>query len=162
MKSIVLCADGTWNTPHADLPSKPDTNVRKFYCALVNGPQQLKYYDSAVGTLSLSNPRSDHPAIVKPEFSILEDVAAEIHTLAHSKLLGARQKPVSDLQRTAPHGTTQFTSGVSGIRGFGWRRGSAPLLGHCELPLTDCKVAFCCLMGGAFTATVHQELEEAQ
>ena len=50
MKSIVLCADGTWNTPHADLPSKPDTNVRKFYCALLNSPQQLKYYDSGVGT----------------------------------------------------------------------------------------------------------------
>jgi uncharacterized protein (DUF2235 family) len=50
MKSIVLCADGTWNTPHADLPSKPDTNVRKLYCALTNSPEQLKYYDSGVGT----------------------------------------------------------------------------------------------------------------
>jgi Uncharacterized conserved protein len=59
MKSIVLCADGTWNTPHADLPSNPDTNVRKSYCALVNGPRQLKYYDSAVGT---DGTPPDHPS----------------------------------------------------------------------------------------------------
>jgi uncharacterized protein (DUF2235 family) len=50
MKSIILCADGTWNTPHADSPTITDTNVRKFYCALLNDPTQLKYYDSGVGT----------------------------------------------------------------------------------------------------------------
>jgi uncharacterized protein (DUF2235 family) len=50
VKSIVLCADGTWNTPHADAPSKPDTNVRKLCCALLDTPEQLKYYDSGVGT----------------------------------------------------------------------------------------------------------------
>jgi uncharacterized protein (DUF2235 family) len=50
MKNIILCADGTWNTPHGDTPSKPDTNVRKLYCALTNDPAQLKYYDSGVGT----------------------------------------------------------------------------------------------------------------
>ncbi|HEX4019520.1 MAG TPA: DUF2235 domain-containing protein [Acidobacteriaceae bacterium] len=50
MKSIILCADGTWNTPHADSPTRTDTNVRKFYCALLNEPTQLKYYDSGVGT----------------------------------------------------------------------------------------------------------------
>jgi uncharacterized protein (DUF2235 family) len=50
MKSIILCADGTWNTPHGDSPSTTDTNVRKLYCALTNDPAQLKYYDSGVGT----------------------------------------------------------------------------------------------------------------
>jgi uncharacterized protein (DUF2235 family) len=50
MKNIILCADGTWNTPHGDTASNPDTNVRKLYCALVNSPSQLKYYDSGVGT----------------------------------------------------------------------------------------------------------------
>jgi uncharacterized protein (DUF2235 family) len=50
MKNIILCADGTWNTPHGDSPSAPDTNVRKLYCALTNDPSQLKYYDSGVGT----------------------------------------------------------------------------------------------------------------
>ncbi len=50
MKSIVLCADGTWNTPHGDSPTTTDTNVRKLYCALSNAPSQLKYYDSGVGT----------------------------------------------------------------------------------------------------------------
>ncbi|MGB8846603.1 MAG: DUF2235 domain-containing protein, partial [Terracidiphilus sp.] len=50
MKNIVLCADGTWNTPHGDSASVTDTNVRKLYCALTNDPAQLKYYDSGVGT----------------------------------------------------------------------------------------------------------------
>jgi uncharacterized protein (DUF2235 family) len=50
MKSIILCADGTWNTPHGDSPSTGDTNVRKLYCALSNDRSQLKYYDSGVGT----------------------------------------------------------------------------------------------------------------
>lgn len=50
MKSIILCADGTWNTPHGDSPSAMDTNVRKLYSALTNDPSQLKYYDSGVGT----------------------------------------------------------------------------------------------------------------
>jgi uncharacterized protein (DUF2235 family) len=50
MKSIILCADGTWNTPHGDSPAAADTNVRKLYCALTNDPSQLKYYDSGVGT----------------------------------------------------------------------------------------------------------------
>lgn len=50
MKNIVLCADGTWNTPHFDSPTITDTNVRKLYCALTNQADQLKYYDSGVGT----------------------------------------------------------------------------------------------------------------
>lgn len=50
MKNIILCADGTWNTPHGDSACAIDTNVRKLYCALTDGPSQLKYYDSGVGT----------------------------------------------------------------------------------------------------------------
>ena len=50
MKSIILCADGTWNTPHGPSPATTDTNVRKLYMALANDPSQLKYYDSGVGT----------------------------------------------------------------------------------------------------------------
>jgi uncharacterized protein (DUF2235 family) len=50
MKSIVLCADGTWNTPHGDGAAVNDTNVRKLYCGLANEDTQLKYYDSGVGT----------------------------------------------------------------------------------------------------------------
>lgn len=50
MKNIILCADGTWNTPHGDSATAVDTNVRKLYCALTSGPSQLKYYDSGVGT----------------------------------------------------------------------------------------------------------------
>jgi uncharacterized protein (DUF2235 family) len=49
-KNIVLCADGTWNTPHGPTATVTDTNVRKLYLALVNNPTQLKYYDSGVGT----------------------------------------------------------------------------------------------------------------
>jgi uncharacterized protein (DUF2235 family) len=49
-KNIVLCADGTWNTPHGVDVAVNDTNVRKLYLALTNEPTQLKYYDSGVGT----------------------------------------------------------------------------------------------------------------
>jgi uncharacterized protein (DUF2235 family) len=49
-KKIILCADGTWNTPHGPRESAEDTNVRKIYCLLSDGPSQLKYYDSGVGT----------------------------------------------------------------------------------------------------------------
>lgn len=49
-KNIVLCADGTWNTPHGAAATPADTNVRKLYMALVNSDTQLKYYDSGVGT----------------------------------------------------------------------------------------------------------------
>jgi uncharacterized protein (DUF2235 family) len=49
-KKIILCADGTWNTPHgpAELPN--DTNVRKIYLLMSGDASQLKYYDSGVGT----------------------------------------------------------------------------------------------------------------
>ncbi len=50
MKNIILCADGTWNTPHGVAVAANDTNVRKLYMALTNDPSQLKYYDSGVGT----------------------------------------------------------------------------------------------------------------
>lgn len=49
-KRIVLCADGTWNTPHGVAVAVNDTNVRKLYCSVANGPEQLCYYDSGVGT----------------------------------------------------------------------------------------------------------------
>lgn len=50
MKSIVLCADGTWNTSHCSTASVEDTNVRKLYMALTNSDSQLKYYGSGVGS----------------------------------------------------------------------------------------------------------------
>jgi uncharacterized protein (DUF2235 family) len=49
-KKIILCADGTWNTPHGPSELPNDTNVRKLYLLLTNDPSQLKYYDSGVGT----------------------------------------------------------------------------------------------------------------
>lgn len=49
-KKIILCADGTWNTPHGPSELPDDTNVRKLYLVLSNDPSQLKYYDSGVGT----------------------------------------------------------------------------------------------------------------
>ena len=30
-KKIILCADGTWNTPHGPAAQPNDTNVRKLY-----------------------------------------------------------------------------------------------------------------------------------
>jgi uncharacterized protein (DUF2235 family) len=49
-KKIILCADGTWNTPHGPAAQPNDTNVRKLYELLLDDPSQLKYYDSGVGT----------------------------------------------------------------------------------------------------------------
>ncbi len=49
-KKIILCADGTWNTPHGPSELPEDTNVRKLYLLLSDDASQLKYYDSGVGT----------------------------------------------------------------------------------------------------------------
>lgn len=49
-KKIIVCADGTWNTPHGVGGETNDTNVRKLYCGLSDEPSQLRYYDSGVGT----------------------------------------------------------------------------------------------------------------
>jgi len=49
-KKIIVCADGTWNTPHGVGAEVNDTNVRKLYSALADDPSQLRYYDSGVGT----------------------------------------------------------------------------------------------------------------
>jgi len=49
-KRIVLCADGTWNTPHGPAAMPVDTNVRKLFLLLNDDDSQLKYYDSGVGT----------------------------------------------------------------------------------------------------------------
>lgn len=50
MKRIILCADGTWNTPPGVDTKSGSTNVWKIYCAMPDTPQQLKFYDSGVGT----------------------------------------------------------------------------------------------------------------
>lgn len=59
--------------------------------------------------MPLANPRQDRPPIAKPTFSVIEDAAAEWHSIVHSKLLGAKQKPITDLQRTALHGVALLT-----------------------------------------------------
>ena len=51
MKNIVVCCDGTWNTPTEmdhGLPSP--TNVVKLYYALARNDTQLSYYHPGVGT----------------------------------------------------------------------------------------------------------------
>ena len=49
-KKLILCADGTWNTPHGYEVAINDTNVRKIFCALSNDETQQPFYDSGVGT----------------------------------------------------------------------------------------------------------------
>ena len=49
-KKLVLCADGTWNTPHGYEVAVNDTNVRKLFCALATDDSQQPFYDSGVGT----------------------------------------------------------------------------------------------------------------
>lgn len=49
-RKLILCADGTWNTPHGYEVAVNDTNVRKFFGALINDDLQQPFYDSGVGT----------------------------------------------------------------------------------------------------------------
>jgi uncharacterized protein (DUF2235 family) len=47
-KKLVLCADGTWNTPHGYDVAVSDTNVRKLFCALATDETQELFYDNGV------------------------------------------------------------------------------------------------------------------
>ena len=49
-KKIILCADGTWNSPPGLTDDSGGTNVWKLYCGIPDAPDQLKFYDSGVGT----------------------------------------------------------------------------------------------------------------
>ncbi|MGB9236835.1 MAG: alkaline phosphatase family protein [Terriglobales bacterium] len=72
------------------------------------GARQAKALD--VGdALPLPNPRTDRAPVAKPHFSLLEDLGAEFHTIVHSKFLGGKQNPITDLQRAALHGAALFT-----------------------------------------------------
>jgi phospholipase C len=72
------------------------------------GERQLRAPD--VGdALQLLIPRNDRPSIAKTHFSILEDIGSEWRSIIHSKFLGGKQNPISDLQRTALHGAALFT-----------------------------------------------------
>ena len=72
------------------------------------GARQTQALDVSAA-ISLSSPQRDRPAIAKPEFSFLGDLGAEMHSVAHAKLLDAKQKPMSALQRTALHGVALLT-----------------------------------------------------
>ena len=72
------------------------------------GARQQKAPDVSAA-LALENPRTDQPPIAKPRTSIVEDLEAEAHAIAHKRLFGAKAKPISDLQTTALHGAAQFT-----------------------------------------------------
>jgi len=51
MRNLVVCCDGTWNTPDDTENGLPKpTNVAKFYNALVRDETQLAYYHPGVGT----------------------------------------------------------------------------------------------------------------
>jgi uncharacterized protein (DUF2235 family) len=50
-KKIVFCADGTWNHPgETDGGLPADTNVYKFFKALLTSASQLPFYDDGVGS----------------------------------------------------------------------------------------------------------------
>jgi phospholipase C len=72
------------------------------------GRRQEKAIDVG-GALTLGDPRKDRAPVPKPEFSLLEDVKAEVHSIVHSKLLRAQKKCVTDLQRASLHGMALFT-----------------------------------------------------
>jgi hypothetical protein len=54
--------------------------------------------------------RKDAPPVARPEFSLLDDADAELHSIIHSRLLRGGQKKVSDLQNVALHGAALFTN----------------------------------------------------
>jgi hypothetical protein len=58
--------------------------------------------------LPLSAPRKDRAPIAKPHFSLGEELDAEFHSIIHSKFLGNKQNPITDLQRFALHGAALF------------------------------------------------------
>jgi phospholipase C len=65
--------------------------------------------DDVGAALTLPIARNDRPAIPKPETSKLDDLKEEVHSILHSQLfLRAKQKPISDLQKTALHGAALF------------------------------------------------------
>ena len=72
------------------------------------GARQRKALDLS-DAVTLHVPRADEPRIAEPHFSLLEDAKQELHAIFHSKLLGARQKPVSELQKTILHAVAMFT-----------------------------------------------------
>jgi phospholipase C len=71
------------------------------------GRRQIKALD--VGdALPLDTPRKDRAPISKPHFSIRDVIGAELHSIIHSKFLGSKQNPITDLQRVALHGAALF------------------------------------------------------
>jgi hypothetical protein len=57
---------------------------------------------------ALTTPRTDRAPIAKPHFSLREAIGAEFHFIIHSKFLGDKQNPITDLQRVALHGAALF------------------------------------------------------
>lgn len=51
MRNLIVCCDGTWNTPNnMDGGTPAPTNVYKFHTAITGGENQLKYYREGVGS----------------------------------------------------------------------------------------------------------------
>jgi hypothetical protein len=71
------------------------------------GRRQIKALDVGDG-LPLDTPRKDRAPISKPHFSIRDVIGAELHSIIHSKFLGSKQNPITDLQRVALHGAALF------------------------------------------------------
>lgn len=61
------------------------------------------------GALTRATSREDTVMLPKPHFSLLDDARSELHLIAHSRLLGAQQKPMSELQKSALHAAALFT-----------------------------------------------------
>jgi phospholipase C len=62
--------------------------------------------------ITLPTPRADAVVLERPHFSLIEDLKSELHLLIHSRLLGAQEKPCSDLQKRALHGVALLTQSI--------------------------------------------------
>ncbi len=50
MKRIVICSDGTWNTPDQESPSNVTETARAVLPTAPDGTVQVVFYDAGVGT----------------------------------------------------------------------------------------------------------------
>ena len=119
MRRLIICCDGTWNTPDQEENNLPSpTNVVRFYNALAetdaDGNVQVKYYHTGVGT----------------EGSFLSKTAGGIYGEGLDKNI---KSAYSWLARNYQAGDAVYAFGFS--RGAYTVRSLGGLLGRCGLPI---------------------------
>lgn len=126
VKRLILCFDGTWNTP------EDQTNVSRIYAAIADKhsgcPSQLKFYDAGVGTTRTSRIRGGVLGRGLDD-NILEGYCWLINEYFGTQTGSAANKPENDVYASGPD-----------ILLFGFSRGAytarslAGLINRCGVP----------------------------